>query len=330
MSLDPIAIIGAGIAGLAAAQALDAAGLPLRLFDKARGSGGRLSSKRSEAGSLDLGATYFTARDRRFATAVRDWQARGWIAEWRPALYEARHGQLGPSPDSQERYVGTPRMSALTRGLLGELPATFGCRIREATRRDGRWWLVDEQGERHGPFAAVVVATPAPQAVPLLAAAPVLAGRAASVAMEPTWAVALGFETPLQTPVEGCFVQDGALDWFIRDGRKPGRQTALDTWVLQAASGWTRAHQEQPAEAVADALLGAFAELIGCPVPAPRLRLAHRWLYARTAQAHAWGVLADVDQGLYACGDWCLSGRVEGAWLSGREAARRLLEQRQA
>ena len=35
--------------------------------------------------------------------------------------------------------------------------------------------------------------------------------------------------------------------------------------------------------------------------------------------------LADTDLGLYACGDWCLSGRVEGAWLSGQEAARRLL-----
>jgi len=36
--------------------------------------------------------------------------------------------------------------------------------------------------------------------------------------------------------------------------------------------------------------------------------------------------LADAGLGLYACGDWCLSGRVEGAWLSGQEAARRLLE----
>jgi predicted NAD/FAD-dependent oxidoreductase len=38
---------------------------------------------------------------------------------------------------------------------------------------------------------------------------------------------------------------------------------------------------------------------------------------------HEWGALADADLGLYACGDWCLSGRVEGAWLSGQEAARR-------
>ena len=44
------------------------------------------------------------------------------------------------------------------------------------------------------------------------------------------------------------------------------------------------------------------------------------------ADALAEPALADADLGLYACGDWCMSGRVEGAWLSGQEAARRLLE----
>ena len=53
---------------------------------------------------------------------------------------------------------------------------------------------------------------------------------------------------------------------------------------------------------------------------------AFRQAYARPAAAHEWGALADSDLGLYACGDWCLSGRVEGAWLSGQEAARRLIE----
>ena len=77
----PIAIIGTGIAGLSAAQALTAAGHEVHLFDKSRGSGGRMSSKRSDAGSLDMGAQYFTARDRRFATAVKQWQAQGHVAE---------------------------------------------------------------------------------------------------------------------------------------------------------------------------------------------------------------------------------------------------------
>ncbi|MEG1456502.1 MAG: FAD-dependent oxidoreductase, partial [Comamonas sp.] len=88
---------------------------------------------------------------------------------------------------------------------------------------------------------------------------------------------------------------------------------------------WSKHHLDLPKEAVTEQLQGAFAELIGCTVPAASFTLAHRWLYARPAAAHQWSVLADADLGLYACGDWCLSGRVEGAWLSGQEAARRLL-----
>lgn len=321
-----IAIIGTGLAGLSAAQTLNAAGHDVQLFDKSRGSGGRMASKRSDAGSLDLGAQYFTARDRRFVEVVQQWQARGWVEEWTPSLYNSQAGQLSPSPDEQVRWVGTPRMSAITRALLGALPVHFSCRITEVFRGDQYWTLLDADGESHGPFSHVLIATPAPQASALLAAAPKLAGAAASVVMEPTWAVALAFDHPLDTRVEGCFVQDSPLDWLARNHSKPGRDRQLDTWVLHATSAWSRQHLDQPKEAVIEHLHGAFAEMIGCAVPPPSFTLAHRWLYARPAQAHQWGALADADLGLYACGDWCLSGRVEGAWLSGQDAARRLLE----
>lgn len=322
----PIAIIGTGIAGLSAAQALHAAGHEVQLFDKSRGSGGRMASKRSDVGSLDLGAQYFTARDRRFVEVIQQWQARGWVTQWAPSLYNSQAGQLSPSPDEQVRWVGTPRMSAITRALLGALPVHFSCRITEVFRGDQHWTLLDAEGTSHGPFSHVLVATPAPQASALLAAAPKLAGVAASVVMEPTWAVALAFDDALDTRLEGCFVQDSPLDWLARNRSKPGREQQPDTWVLHATSTWSRQHVDLPKEAVIEHLHGAFAELIGCAVPAPSFTLAHRWLYARPAQAHQWGALADADLGLYACGDWCLSGRVEGAWLSGQDAARRLLE----
>lgn len=324
----PIAIIGSGIAGLSAAHALTAAGLSVQLFDKSRGSGGRMSSKRSDAGDLDLGAQYFTARDRHFVDAVQQWQANGWLAEWKPALYQFQDGRLSLSPDTQQRFTGVPRMSALTRQLLGELPATFACRITEVFHGERHWHLVDAEGQSHGPFSKVIVAVPAPQAAALLSAAPKLAASAASVPMEPVWAVALAFAKPLDTPVEGCFVQDSPLDWLARNHSKPGRSGQQDTWVLHATSAWSRQHLDLPREAVVEQLRCAFAELIGCTVPEADFSLAHRWLYARPGQAHQWGALADADLGLYACGDWCLSGRVEGAWLSGQEAARRLLEHR--
>ncbi|MDG1580057.1 NAD(P)/FAD-dependent oxidoreductase [Pseudomonas sp. GOM6] len=325
----PIAIIGTGLAGLSAAQALHAAGMEVQLFDKSRGSGGRMASKRSDAGSLDLGAQYFTARDRRFVEVVQQWQARGWVAEWDPQLYQLDEHGLHHSPDEQLRWVGTPRMSAISRALLGALPVHFSCRITEVFRGEQNWQLQDAEGQSHGPFSAVIVATPAPQASGLLSAAPKLAGTAASVIMNPTWAVALAFDSPLDTPVEASFVRGSALDWLARNRSKPGRDSHYDTWVLHASSEWSRQHLDLPKEAIIEQLHGAFAELIGCCLPAPSFSLAHRWLYARPAGNHEWGALADADLGLYACGDWCLSGRVEGAWLSGQEVARRLLEHRQ-
>ncbi|MNF30924.1 Dehydrosqualene desaturase [compost metagenome] len=321
----PIAIIGTGIAGLSAAQALHAAGHEVQLFDKSRGSGGRMASKRSDVGALDLGAQYFTARDRRFVDAVQQWQARGWVAEWKPSLYHSKNGQLSASPDEQVRWVGSPRMSAITRAMLGALPVHFSCRITEVFRGRQHWNLQDAEGQSHGPFSHVVIAAPAPQASALLAAAPKLAGAASSVIMEPTWAVALAFTKPLDTKVDGCFVQDSPLDWLTRNRSKPGRDGSPDTWVLHASSSWSKHHLDMPKEAVIEQLHGAFAELIDCAMPAPVFSLAHRWLYARPASAHQWGSLADADLGLYACGDWCLSGRVEGAWLSGQDAARKLL-----
>ncbi|KPA93455.1 putative NAD/FAD-dependent oxidoreductase [Pseudomonas asplenii] len=322
----PIAIIGAGIAGLSAARALHDAGHAIELFDKSRGSGGRMSSKRSDAGSLDMGAQYFTARDRRFVNEVQRWQGQGWVAEWAPKLYTWQNGQLNLSPDEQTRWVGTPRMSAITRGLLGDLHSHFSCRITEVFRGEQHWHLQDAEGVTHGPFSHVVIATPAPQATALLAAAPKLAGAAAGVQMEPTWAVALAFESALETPMEGCFVQDSPLDWLARNRSKPGRDNGLDTWVLHATSSWSKQHLDLSREAVIEHLHGAFAELLHITMPAPAFTLAHRWLYARPAGAREWGALADADLGLYVCGDWCMSGRVEGAWLSGQEAARRLLE----
>ena len=321
----PIAIIGTGIAGLSAARALKDAGHAVQLFDKSRGSGGRMSSKRSEAGTLDLGAQYFTARDRRFVDEVQRWQANGWVAEWEPQLYNCQSGQLSPSPDEQTRWVGTPRMSAITRALLDDLPVEFGCRITEVFQGQQHWNLLDADGGNHGPFSHVIIATPAHQATALLAAAPKLASTAAGVKMDPTWAIALAFDTPLDTPMEGCFVQDSPLDWLARNRSKPGRDATPDTWILHATSAWSKQNLDLPKEAIIELLHGAFAELLHCSMPAPSFSLAHRWLYARPAGSHEWGVLADADLGLYVCGDWCLSGRVEGAWLSGQEAARRLL-----
>lgn len=327
----PIAIIGCGMAGLAAAHHLTEAGLSVQLFDKSRGSGGRLASRRTEYGDIDLGAQYFTVRDRAFRQAVHQWEERGCLQVWAASLYQRdESGQLLPSGDAQERFIGVPRMSALTRCMLGELPARLGCRIVALQRNASAWHLQDEHGQCHGPYSAVIVATPPQQACALIQdVAPHLARNTASIEMQPTWAAAFVFEQALDTPVDGCFVRSGPLDWLARNAGKPQRSDSPDIWVVHAGIDWSRQQLELPAEDVAEQLRGAMAEILGCAVPEATYSIAHRWRYARTGTARQLGALADSRLDLYLCGDWCQGGRVEGAWLSGREAARRLLSQQQ-
>jgi glycine/D-amino acid oxidase-like deaminating enzyme len=51
-----IAIIGAGLAGIAAGRTLAAAGHSVVLFEKSRGLGGRVATRRTGAGAFDHGA----------------------------------------------------------------------------------------------------------------------------------------------------------------------------------------------------------------------------------------------------------------------------------
>ncbi|WP_205623960.1 NAD(P)/FAD-dependent oxidoreductase [Marinobacterium rhizophilum] len=218
-------------------------------------------------------------------------------------------------------------MSALTRALLGQLSINISCRITQVQRRRQQWLLHDQNGNEHGPFSHLVLAIPAPQATALLNTAAELAAMTGSVDMQPSWAVALAFEQPLQTSVEACFVEDNALAWVARDSSKPGRDGQHDNWILHASDAWSAQNLELPAAAVVERLKNALSGILGCALPEPALAQAHRWLYARPSRAQPWGALADATEGLHLCGDWCLSGRVEDAWHSGQLAAQQLLDQ---
>ena len=69
-----IAVIGAGIAGLSCATELQGAGVTVRIFEKSRGPGGRMSTRRGEAWPCDHGAQFFTAQDPEFLAELIRWR----------------------------------------------------------------------------------------------------------------------------------------------------------------------------------------------------------------------------------------------------------------
>jgi len=79
MPKPPVLIVGAGIAGIACAQALRSAGVAARVVDGGRKPGGRMASRTINGRTVDLGAAYFTAEPGTgFGAVVLEWAARDW------------------------------------------------------------------------------------------------------------------------------------------------------------------------------------------------------------------------------------------------------------
>jgi hypothetical protein len=323
MGSPDFAIIGAGMAGLACGRDLVARGITVRLFDKGRAPGGRVATRRVTTAQgavlqFDHGAQYATARDPGFEASLRAAGATTW-------------------PDAG-RFVGVPGMSACAQAIGAGLPISPSRHVVSIEGRPGAWSVLHADAARvrpgepvpqgvptecDGPFDAILITVPAPQAVPLLRdrlPATTLA-RVAAVRFAPCWTVLAAFEQRLDLPHCIRPRDGGTLGWAARDSSKPGRDPAAECWVIQAGPGWSRSHLEDVPENVIPALLAALAEPTGRHLPTPRFAAAHRWRFALVESPLGQPCLWDVERRIGLAGDWCLHGRVESAFLSGRALA---------
>ena len=318
-----VGIVGGGLAGLAAAHALAEAGHAAVVFDKGRGPGGRSASRRASAFAFDHGAQYFTARDPHFRSLLETWLREGVVARWEGRIVSLRAGAAALVGEATERFVGTPQMNALAKYLARDVELHPRTRVASIERQGQAWKLDREDGAELGAFAQLIVSAPPAQAAALIGDSSPLGKRAASIAMRPCWAVLLGLAEPFGVAFDGAFCEDPALSWIARDNSKPGRGAA-ESWVLHASAEWTEAHLGEEPERVARQLAQELERLTALRLPPVMHRDAHLWLYAQPDPALSVGVLHDSERGLILAGDAYCGGRIEGAYMSGVAAARRL------
>ncbi|TSE33879.1 NAD(P)/FAD-dependent oxidoreductase [Tepidimonas charontis] len=343
-----VAIVGAGIAGITAARTLAQAGWQVSVFDKSRGPGGRMATRRTPFGGFDHGAQFFTVRDERFAHALRATAApvQPWVARRVRVLDAEGQHLVSPPPGGETRWVAVPGMSALVKYWAQDLEQGKGQRcwwsaevlaLQPDALTPRRWQLhvraSDDTPPVHGGFDAVLLALPHPQAAALLHASAVAAAWQErlqdEVRVAPCWTLMLAWPQAPQTPDWGPPWDAARSDhhriaWVARETSKPERG-AVARWVVQAAPSWSADHLEDDPQRVTAKLLRAFADLTGIAAT-PEHAVAHRWRYAQTQRPLGEPCLWDAPSGLGLCGDWCLGHRVEHAFLSGLELALSVLE----
>ncbi len=344
-----IAVIGAGMAGIVCARTLLQAGHRVTLFEKSRGFGGRMATRRTEFGSFDHGAQYFTVRDSRFARALLTAQplVRPWSVSTVRVLDAFGHVLASAPPPTEPHFVATPGMSALVHHwaqplaqpeLHGQKSARALCGTRvHHIERDAlhpmQWQLraEDSDGGQHviGGFDRVLLAMPNLQAHDLLLGsglAPGLREELTQVQVAPCWTLMVAYPNAMQPGLAHLGPQWNAarsthhrISWIARENSKPGRDR-IERWTIQASPTWSFKHLEDDSERVKAKLLKGFAEITGIRATPPHA-VVHRWRFAQTQVPLGRSHMLDPALGIGLCGDWCLGHRVEDAFVSGLELA---------
>jgi len=340
-----IAVIGAGISGLAAARKFQESGRDVIVLEKSRGVGGRVATRRMAVGEhevpVDHGAQYFTARDRRFQDQVARWQEAGICFPWSEEFPNWSDGRLAEAPSlwKETRFACRKGMNALGKHLAEGLSILRTHRI-SSVEREGEGWLIHGHGtedEVHPAIRAhtLFVSAPPPQALTLIGGELSAEQREMVSHIEMAPCIALMARYPEETPSPawpGIRVADPAspLSWIAWDSSRrktgsPGRFAVLHA-SREFSSRWLAADAEELRVAGAE-MLAAAAGIGGAWMGAPEEFVVHRWRYAHAGGTGVPGgfIRRDGTPGLYLIGDAYNGGRLESAWLSGTFAAEDLL-----
>ena len=311
-----IAIIGAGLSGLSAARFLkDRA--EITLFEKARSVSGRISTRRAEPYFFDHGAQYFTARTKAFNDFIQPLINQGLIERWNARYVKFDSGKIIERKNwinEEPRYVGVPGMNKIAKHLAKELNVHINTRIISLKRGD-LLQLTDESGQVYSDFDWVISTTPSPQAAELLPKRFIYYEDIKDVKMHACFSLMLGFSESLPLEFEAAHVIHSDLSWIAVNSHKPGRADPF-TLMVHSSEKYSEAHIDDDRETVMQHLMNETSNVIGHDVSIANYKTVHGWRYANNVKRKNCHIFLDPDLKLAACGDWCLGGRVEGAFTS--------------
>jgi predicted NAD/FAD-dependent oxidoreductase len=161
-----VVIVGAGIAGLMAAQSLVKNGHDVVVVDKGRSPGGRLATRRIDDATLDHGAQFFTVRDSLFESHVSEWITSGVVTEWCRGF-----DSTAQNNDGFPRYRGVRGMTDIAKHLAQGLNIRFNTLAFSIVRGTTSKWQVNIDDGSALSADAIIVTCPLPQTYALLVTA---------------------------------------------------------------------------------------------------------------------------------------------------------------
>lgn len=309
-----INIVGAGLSGLMAANELQRHGHTVTVFDKGRGVGGRLATRRIDDATLDHGAQFFTVRSEEFATHVNEWISAGVVHEWCKGFQ---------SDDGHPRYVGSKGMSGIAKHLATSLDVRVNHLVFGLEIVDNGYVVITDDGARHE-CDAVVLTAPIPQSFSLLFGAGIeMPTDMRSIDYDRTLGLLAVVDSANHSvPSPGGLQNPDEVFSFIGNNTAKGISQA-EALTFHANPTWSLAHFDDETSQIEALLTEAAQPWLGdARVISSQVK---KWRFATPQSAWPEPCWQTAQHRIVLAGDAFAGPKMEGAALSGLAAASALV-----
>ena len=320
-----IAIIGAGISGLTLAQSLNDYA-KVTVFEKARGVGGRMSTRYAEPFYFDHGTQFFTARSKAFQRFIAPLVADGIIAPWKGKVITIQEDRaIKDRLWFEPHYVPTPHMNSLCKHMATGIVVMLGTEVvpMNAKGPDG-WHLTDKEGKALGVYDWVISTAPPVQTQRLFASHLHHANALPQPALLGCYTLMIGINAPWKKSWMAAKVQGRPIEWIAINSKKPERNATVTSIVVHSSNKWAEQHIDDDMDKASSFLRKEFESISGIDTQHAAYFSCHRWRYAIHSELQELKPWVDSGIGIASTGDWCTASRIEDAWLNAIELSQNL------
>jgi predicted NAD/FAD-dependent oxidoreductase len=320
-----VGVVGAGVAGLAAARLLRHNGVDVVVFEAEKYVGGRCRTVTIGPYTFDPGATSIVPRGRAVEKVIlEELDATDLVQIESPVFtHDGRRIFLGSGMTAVHRYCYKQGIQRFAELLAGGIDTRLASPVHTIEQpRDGGYSINGET------FEKLVVATPTDEAAKVLATVNV-ERRAFNTRYRSSIAILLGYERDFKAKYHAIVAEESVhpLHWLSIEnikvpGRAPEGHTALVVQMGPKFSRWNLDNDDK--EIMEDALIDV-ERVLGKGFDQPKVSKVVRWAHSQPDSVSGFDTVNPPGSDIVLAGDGLEGGRIEHAYDSGVKAARMLL-----
>ena len=322
-----VAVIGAGITGISLANLLQKK-VNLTVFEKSRGVGGRMATRRAEPYQFNHGAQYFKIENKEFKNFLQPLIQNNIIKQMEANHIEILNKEVIKKIKTYNKiyYTAESKMNSVVKYLINNnFFIKLLCKIEKTIKENDKWFIIDSDKVSYGPYDWLLITIPPYQALEILYNNFKYLDIIKKIKMRSCYSLMLGFNKVKEFDFDTVLFLDEDVQWLTIT-KKILENKKYYNLLINSSYNFAEKNINCSKDKISDYLIKQVSDILKCELNNYEHKALHFWKYAMSKENNNLGSLLDEDLKVIVCGDWCMNGKVEGGFLSAKDATNKILK----